>query len=306
MYNLTHFNPDGKSLVELAFLFENEYIAQQFAINADLLGDYTFCGEECDGVLVPHKDSSQEFGVRLQCNVCGRRRSMTYNSVFLRGKLEVRTVLLLIYCWANKFSNTFTCQQAHVTDKTVTNYFEAFRDACTFWCENHMEKIGGPGKTVEVDESLFVKRKHNVGRIAGNMDQWVFGGICREDKKRFLVHVPNRKSQTLIQEIEDHIDPNSRVYSDSFKSYNQLSSLGWDHSTVNHSRNFVDPVTGVHTQSVERMWRDAKDVKKRYNGIPRKEIDSHLHEYLWRTNNQVNDSNCFRKAIELISCCNYY
>ena len=53
MYDPTHFNPDGMSLVELAFLFENEMIAQQFAINADLLGDYTFCGEECEGVLVP-------------------------------------------------------------------------------------------------------------------------------------------------------------------------------------------------------------------------------------------------------------
>ena len=35
-------------------------------------------------------------------------------------------------------------------------------------------------------------------------------------------------------------------------------------------------------------------------------IAQHLHEYLWRTNNDVNGSNCFRKAIELISFCNYY
>lgn len=39
--------------------------------------------------------------------------------------------------------------------------------------------------------------------------------------------------------------------------YNQLGNLGYIHSTVNHSRNFVDPTTGTCTNAIEeskKMW----------------------------------------------------
>ena len=42
------------------------------------------------------------------------------------------------------------------------------------------------------------------------------------------------------------------------EEYRSLRSLGFDHEMVNHQSNFVDPMTGAHTQSVERSWLDAK------------------------------------------------
>ena len=46
------------------------------------------------------------------------------------------------------------------------------------------KKIGGPGLTVEIEESKFGKRKYNVGRLIEG--QWVFGGICHETPRYFL------------------------------------------------------------------------------------------------------------------------
>ena len=42
------------------------------------------------------------------------------------------------------------------------------------------KKIGGTGTTVEIDESMFGKRKYHRGRILGVRQMWVLGGICRE------------------------------------------------------------------------------------------------------------------------------
>lgn len=49
--------------------------------------------------------------------------------------------------------------------------------------------------------------------------------------------------------------------SDCWKTYDCLNNEGFTHKTVNHSKNFVDPDSGAHTQHIERLWRDIrKDV----------------------------------------------
>ena len=52
------------------------------------------------------------------------------------------------------------------------------------------------GKTVEIDESKFRKRKNNTGCIIDG--QWIFGGICCETKQLFLVSVEKRDKATLL------------------------------------------------------------------------------------------------------------
>ena len=76
--------------------------------------------------------------------------------------------------------------------------------------------------------------------------------------------------------------------------------LGLNHLKVNHSTNFVDPVTGVHTQNIERLWRGLKDIRKRYQGIPKSELESHIAEFVWRNVNKVDYENAFIKAIHLL------
>ena len=46
--------------------------------------------------------------------------------------------------------------------------------------EKYNGMIGGEGKTVEIDESMFGKRKYHRGRISGQRQLWVLGSICRE------------------------------------------------------------------------------------------------------------------------------
>ncbi|KAL4147831.1 hypothetical protein QTP88_002170 [Uroleucon formosanum] len=129
-----------------------------------------------------------------------------------------------------------------------------------FWKERENKKIGGKGKILEIDESLFTKRKNNCGRVLPQ--QWIFGGICRETKEVFLVEVSDR--------------------SYCWRAYNAILDNGYEHFTVNHSSNFVDPSTHAHTQGIERLWGSAKWRNKRHRGTARHHLESYLAEFMWR------------------------
>ena len=67
--------------------------------------------------------------------------------------------------------------------------------------------------------------------------------------------VGDRTAATLLPTIGGSVRPGSTVHSDLWLAYNGVGALGFQHSTVNHSFNFVDPVTGSHTQNIERSWK---------------------------------------------------
>ena len=117
-----------------------------------------------------------------------------------------------------------------------------------FWAEQHSEKLGGPGHTVEIDEAKIGKRKYNRGRLV--RDQWIFGGYERNSKKIFVVPVEDRTEVTLLACIKEWILPGTTIISDCWKSYDCLNNEGFQHLKVNHSLNFVDPQTGKNALKI--------------------------------------------------------
>ena len=90
--------------------------------------------------------------------------------------------------------------------------------------EGCSEKIGGPNKTVEIDESKFGKRKYGRGHPVKG--QWVFGGVERESGKTFLVTVPDRTAETSMAVINAWIEPGTAVISDCRGAYRDLDAQG--------------------------------------------------------------------------------
>ncbi|XP_071577667.1 uncharacterized protein, partial [Temnothorax nylanderi] len=154
-----------------------------------------------------------------------------------------------------------------------------FLQVCVFWAEKHSEKLGGPGCTVEIDKAKIGKRKYNCGRLVKG--QWIFGGYERGTKKIFIVPVQDRTEETLLACIKEWILPGTTIMSDCWKSYNCLNNEGFQHLTVNHSYNFVDPETGANTQSIERVWREVRSNIPRY-GTREDHVLGYLSEYLFK------------------------
>ena len=77
-----------------------------------------------------------------------------------------------------------------------------------------------------------------------------------------------RNTATLLPIIHQHIQTGTMVYSDEWRAYNQVDNIpGLEHRTVNHSLFFVDPVAGVHTQTIESYWNRVKTKLKTMKGV---------------------------------------
>ncbi|PIK37754.1 hypothetical protein BSL78_25416 [Apostichopus japonicus] len=158
---------------------------------------------------------------------------------------------------------------------------------CEVTLENEIStnKIGGPGKIVEIDESKIGKRKYYKGhRVEG---QWVFGGIERDSRKCFIVTVEDRSQATLIPLIEKYIEKGSVIISDCWKGYINLSKHGYEHKTVNHSEEFVNK-EGFHTNKIEGHWRQMKSHLPTH-GRKKYHYSSYLAEFIYRYKHKNGD-----------------
>ena len=141
-----------------------------------------------------------------------------------------------------------------------------------------MEKLGGEGKIVEIDESKFGKRKYNSGKAVDG--KWVFGGIEQGTDKLFMETVADHTKETLWALIHKYIAPGTIIWSDKWRSYHSLDTVGYRHETVNHSNEFKS-ASGVCTNSIEGSWNAVKRSFPKM-GTSKKLYEGYLAEYLIR------------------------
>ena len=92
---------------------------------------------------------------------------------------------------------------------------------------------------------------------------WVVGLYMNKREFRFFV-VPDRKSSTLRAISRRFRAHRSISQTDEWGVNVRLRDNGFVRNTFNHSRWFVNPRTGVHTQSIYRLWIGAISIMKRH------------------------------------------
>ncbi|XP_033105195.1 uncharacterized protein LOC117107601 [Anneissia japonica] len=221
---------------------------------------------------------------------CKRTTSIRKGSFFSGSHLHLWQLLALTYMWSTNCGRPRGPSQANImkeleigSEHTVVDWNQFCRDVTVNYFRNHPEQLGGPGVIVEIDESLFSKRKNHVGRVV--REQWVFGAYEPATKKGLLIPVEARDAATLLPIVRQWIAPGSHVHSDMWRAYNQIVLIpgqNYQHDTVNHTRHFVDPQTGVTTNHVEAMWSRAKAKIKSMMGPTNREMsEDYMAEFMW-------------------------
>ena len=181
-----------------------------------------------------------------------------------------------------------TAKETTVSAKTVIRFFATVRGLVEKHNKDHHILIGGPGKTVEIDECHLHTRKYHVGRMASGECWWVVGGICRETRQIFVVVTEARSAADLNKIIFENVRAGTRILTDCWRGYNRVAQLGlgFAHATVNHKHFFVNPFDRtVHTNTIERLWRSLRE------SIPdqtRKEnVESYIHQFVFFHNGLI-------------------
>jgi len=237
----------------------------------------------CDPCQFAMKERSDKPGL-FRCNRCRKNKSIFKGTVFENCKAGRGNFLLSMWLFIEELTVKQIARLTLVDRQTIGPWLQIFREAILWDLQrdHNAQVIGGEDVIVEIDESKFGKRKYNRGkRVEGC---WVVGGVERGGQRRmFAVVVKNRSAKTLMTIIEKYVAPGSQVYTDCWKGYRTegLLDQGLLHGTVNHSLHFVDPVTLVHTNSIEGTWSGMKrKIASRY--YQEDEIELHLAEYIWR------------------------
>ena len=151
-------------------------------------------------VLKERQNTPDGFICECPAKICIRRRSIRTGSFFEDSKIPLGQWLYVIFLWSIDESNKRLSLLTRLSLRTVVTTLAKLCNLCSWKILNGNIKLGGRGKTVEIEESMFgAKRKYNRGRVSEGT--WVFGMVERCTGRSLAFRVPNRSRETLVARL---------------------------------------------------------------------------------------------------------
>jgi transposase-like protein len=250
---------------------------------------------------------------RWKCKDCHRQFSVKLGTIFEDSPISLDKWLvalwMLVNC-KNGISSYEVGRDLGITQKSAWFVLHRLRLALQ---EKSLVKLGGEGKTVEVDETFIgglsrnmhkQVRERKIKGTGGSDKTLVVGFMERGGKVR--TSVPgNRRKQTMHKEVRQNVSAGSILFTDELPSYNDLAGE-FAHKVINHAVAYVSG--NVHTNNLENYWSVLKrGVKGTYISVEPFHLFRYLDEQAFRYNNRatkenpMNDADRFGLALSQIA-----
>jgi transposase len=219
------------------------------------------------------------------CQWCGYHLHPTVGTPFE----QTRTPLQLWFYAVHLFTTTRHGVSAKELERQLgVTYKTAWRMAGLI--REHManvdgaKAIGGPGKAVEVDETLVggVKRgKH----MRGSAGKTVVVGALERGGDVVTQVVPNQRRATLQPFVLANVARGSQVHTDELNSYVGLHTHGYRHMTCNHGIHEYVGFEGASVNQIESFWRHLKcSITGTHVSVSPKYLGRYAKEFEFRFN----------------------
>lgn len=243
------------------------------------------------------------------CKACRKQFSVKTGSIMEDSPLGLDKWLCAIWMLANDKNGISSYEMARSIGITQKSAWFLLHRIRTAMANGSFEKMKG---TIEGDESYCggdpknmhksAKAKRGIADFAHNKKA-VLGLVQRGEDGGVEVRaqvVRDTLSSTMIPIIHKNVEYHSNVYTDCHKSY-KLLYIGYKHSTVNHSVEYVNG--DVHTNTIENYWSVLKrGLKGTYIRAYGQHLDRYIAEQSFRYNNRKeSDADRFQKVLQSIS-----
>ncbi len=273
------------------------------------------------GVLCPHCAGSKISFLKTRriwkcmAKDCRKQFSVKTRSIFEDSPItldkRLSAIWLAVNC-KNGISSYELARDLKVTQKSAWFMLHRIRLALS---NGTLEKMGGGGEPVEVDETFIGGKPKNMHRAKRNSmklgEKWerktiVMGLLDRETRKVRAKVIPNVKRETLQAEILDLVQRKAKVYTDGWSGYDELRYNSFIHETVTHIEEYVRGQ--VHTQGIENFWSLLKrGLNGTYVAVEPFHLSRYVDEQAFRFNNRstrenpIDDADRFMLAVSQVA-----
>jgi hypothetical protein len=149
------------------------------------------------------KDTTDGHGWQCIYAQCPKRlttRTIRAGTFFEKSRLLLAKLVYLMYLWSQDTMVKNAAETTGISQKTVVQMYQYFRDVCSTKPINSPAQLGGPGIVVQIHENLFNhKSKYQRGRRPSN-ETWVFGIVDTSTKLAitYMEAVAKRDKATLL------------------------------------------------------------------------------------------------------------
>ena len=109
----------------------------------------------CTLQMVLGQKSDISDGTIFRCGSCKTTKSLRAGSFFSKSKLTLQLWFVLLYWWVREYPVTAAAEEAKVGRDSAINVYQWLREVCSAKLLQTSIQLGGPGKIVQIDESLF-------------------------------------------------------------------------------------------------------------------------------------------------------
>uniref|UniRef100_A0A0L8GCZ9 ISXO2-like transposase domain-containing protein n=1 Tax=Octopus bimaculoides TaxID=37653 RepID=A0A0L8GCZ9_OCTBM len=150
------------NLLRLGDICKNETSSVTFFQEKGILHQERKCN---NGHFMNFSAGSQN---RWRCRIrgCRQEQGLRTENWFANSRLSSRKVVLFIYCWTHNTTSIELCdRELEMKAICVVDWNNYLKEVCAAHILANPRVIVGPNMTVEIDESMFSKRKNCVGRL---------------------------------------------------------------------------------------------------------------------------------------------
>jgi len=276
--------PQPKTLLEAIRYFSDLNVATDFV--AQMKWENGPVCDRCGSVESYHLVKRRVW----KCKGCGRQYSVKVGTIFEDSPLGLDKWLPAVWLIANSKNGVSSHELGRalgVTQKSAWFMLHRIRLAMA---TGTFEKLSG---IAEVDETFVggkatnMHAKQRTEKITGTggTDKTIVVGVLERGGEVRAEVVPDRKAGTLMDFINENVEPNSTVYTDSHQGYAPVR-WNFEHGMTDHS--LGEYVNGaIHTNGIENFWSLLKrSIAGTYLSIAPKHLIAYVDERAFAFNNR--------------------